>query len=120
MSEGDSDFRRIDRPPQSKPFAIDDTSLQGASMNELYDSYPQYKEIKNLYNSCLLYANAYSSTLLKRLEAERPDFFEEAGMSKEALATHYSHNICLPYTKLKGKVFRDTTVKIKEKQHLQD
>ena len=26
--------------------------------------------------------------------------------------------MCLPYTKLKAKIFRDTSVKIKEKDHL--
>ena len=89
-------------------------------MNEMYDQYHMYKEIKQLHNQCLLYANAYSATLLKRLEGERPEFFEENGITRESLCTQLSHNICLPYTKLRGKAFRDTTVKIKEKAHLQD
>lgn len=73
-----------------------------------------------VYNQCLLYGNAYSATIMERIEKERPEFFEEVGMSKYALASHLANNICLPYTKLKSKIFRETTAAIKEKQHLQD
>lgn len=68
----------------------------------------------------MVYATSYNVTVLKRLEAEKPEFFQEYGMSKEALAVHLTNNMCLPFSKLKSYMFRDTTAKIKEKSYLDD
>ena len=99
-----------ERPGSTKPFALNSDLLNGASKNELYDSVPNYKEAKNLYNQCLVYANAYNQTMLMRLEKEKPEFYEENNLSKGELVAHLSNNMCLAYSKYKSKVFRDTTV----------
>ena len=57
---------------------------------------------------CTLYATAYNEQMMKRLEDEKPEFFEEAGMSKRELVAHLTNNMCLPYSKLKSKVYRET------------
>lgn len=114
------DFRKQERPPSTKYFASDIYDLQGASKNELFDKYEDYKTAKEAHNACLFYATAYNETLLKRLEAEKPEFYEENNISKRLLVAHLVNNMCLPYTKYRGKVFRDTSVKIKEKQYLTD
>ena len=67
---------------------------------------------------CLLYATAYNETLLKRLEKEKPEFFEENNINKREMVSHLTNNMCLAYTKYKNKVFRDTTAAMKDKEHL--
>lgn len=69
---------------------------------------------------CMLYATAFNETMLKRLEKEKPEFYEENGIDKRELVAHLTNNMCLAQTKFKSKVFRDTTAKLKEKEHLQD
>ena len=52
----DTDFRTAERPSASKPFAIDSDLLMGKSMEEEYNEFYEYKEIKSLHASCLMYA----------------------------------------------------------------
>jgi hypothetical protein len=68
----------------------------------------------------MLYATSYSEIMMKRLHNEKPEFFEEAGISRPELVAHLTNNMCLPYSKIKAKVMRETTVKIKESNHLKD
>ena len=86
-----------ERPGSTKPFALTPDLLNGASRTELYDSVPQYKEAKGLYNSCLIYATAYNETMLQRLEKEKPEFYEENNLVKAELVAHLSNNMCLAY-----------------------
>lgn len=116
----DTHLRVQERPPDSKPFAVNYDDLAGASKTELYLSDYDYKVAKEGHDMCMLYATAYNQTMLKRLAAERPDFFEENNISKDELATHLTNNMCLPFTKYKNRVFRDTTARFKEKEHLTD
>ena len=108
------------RPANTKPFALTSDLLDGASRTELYDKDPQWKEAKQLHTMCTMYASAYNETMLKRLEKEKPEFFEENNINKQEMIAHLTNNMCLPYTKFKGKVFRDTTARLKEKEHLQE
>ncbi len=110
----------MDRPANSKPFALTSDFLDGASRVELYDKDPKWKEAKELHTMCTMYASAYNETMLKRLEKEKPEFFEENNINKKEMIAHLTNNMCLPYTKYKGKVFRDTTARLKEQEHLQD
>ncbi len=107
-----------ERPGRTKPFALDNDLLGGASKLELYDSVPAFKDAKQLLNQCLIYAAAYNDTMLMRLEKERPDFYEENNINKKELAAHLNNNMCLAYSKYKSKVFRDTTAQLKEKEHV--
>lgn len=58
--------------------------------------------------------------MLKRLEKDKPEFYEEAGVSKNELVAHLSNNMCLPYQKFKNQLFRKRTVALKDKEHLND
>ena len=99
-----------ERSASTKPFALSPDMLDGASRNEMFDSYPEYKEAKNLHTMCLVYATAYNETMLQRLEKEKPDFYEENNLVKKELVAHLTNNMCLAYNKYKSKVFRDTAV----------
>jgi hypothetical protein len=46
-------------------------------MNDTYDGVYDFKAAKEAHNMCLLYAAAYNEILLKRMEAEKPEFYEE-------------------------------------------
>lgn len=69
---------------------------------------------------CMMYAAAYNATMLKRMEKEKPEFFEENNINKTEFVAHLSNNMCLPYTKYKSSVFRDTITKIKQDEHLHE
>lgn len=109
-----------ERPSNTKPFAVSPDYLDGASQVELYDSNEDFKNAKQMHNMCMLYATAYNETMLKRLEKEKPEFYEENNISKPELVAHLTNNMCLAYTKYKSKVFRDTTAALKEKEHLNE
>jgi hypothetical protein len=108
------------RPPQTKPFALTENHLQGASIIEAYDKYQDFREAKEMHSLCMLYATSYSEIMMKRLESEKPEFFVEATMTRPELVAHLTNNMCLPYSKIKAKMMRDTSVKIKENDHLKD
>ena len=52
--------------------------------------------------------------MLKRVKAEKEDFFEEAGMSENEMIAHLTNNMCLPYAKLKAVAFRQAKASIKD------
>lgn len=107
------------RPPQSKPFAFNHDQT-GSSIHEKFDQYEDFKEAKHVHSMCLLYANSYSEIMLKRLEAEKPEFYEENNITKRELVAHLANNMCLPYAKVRSKLMRDTSIKIKENDHLKE
>ena len=109
-----------ERPSSTKVFALNSDQLSGASKNELYDSVPAFKDAKALLNQCLIYATAYNETMLLRLEKERPEFYEENNVNKKELVAHLNNNMCIAYSKYKSRVFRDTTVFLKEKENLNE
>ena len=67
-----------------------------------------------------MYATAYTHTMLKRLEKEKPEFYEENNVHKDVLAADLINNMCLPYSKLKSSMYRQRTAELKEKEHLND
>jgi len=110
----------MERSPNTKPFALTPDLLEGASIVEAYDSHEDFRQAKEMLNMCMLYATAYNETMVKRLETEKPEFFDENNINKREMVAHLTNNMCLAYTKYKSKVFRDTTVKLKEKEHLNE
>ena len=108
------------RGPSTKPFALTADHLDGASRVELYDKNLEFKQAKEMHNMCMLYATAYNETMLKRLEKEKAEFFDENNINKSEMVAHLTNNMCLAYTKYKNKVFRDTTAVYKEKEHMTD
>ena len=58
--------------------------------------------------------------MLSRAKAEDPEVFAVKDMSKDEMQTHLVNNICLPYSKFKVKMFKETTAGIHEKNYLND
>lgn len=104
-----AEFTNQERPANTKPFAIASDQLKGKSNVMKYQKYGDYVEAQQLHRMCLVYAQAYSETMLNRLLAEQEDFFEDKQMSREEFSTHLQNNICLPISKYHSNVFRDTT-----------
>ena len=112
--------RAQERPSFTKPFALMDNELKGRSNVTKYQAYPEFKDSKNLYDTCLSYAAAYPETLVIRVLAEQEDFFEQKGVSRHEFMTHSINNMCRSIGKHHSNVFRDTTAQIREKDHLND
>ena len=112
--------RGEERQANNKPFAIDVNELRGASTVELYKKDKDYEQSMQLHRMCIMYAQAYSDTMIQRLVGEQPEFFEEKGISRAEFTAHLSNNICLPVSKAHARQFRDTTANIKENQHTTD
>ena len=110
----------MERPGNAKPFALTSDVLDGASRAEPYNNNAEFQQAKELHNMCMIYATAYNETMLKRLEKEKPEFYEENNISRGELVAHLTNNMCLTDSKYKSKVFRDTTAQLKEKEHLND
>ena len=115
-----SNYLVQDRHSRTKAFSYDNSHLGGRTQLDTYNSYKDYKDVSTLHKTCILYATAYTETMLTRAKAEDPDIFAMKGMSKSEMQTHLAHNMCLPYSKLHSKVFRETTAKIHEKNYLND
>jgi hypothetical protein len=69
------------REGRSKYFSYVQSEMDTASNVEKYDEDPNWTEVKQFHYQCLKYATAYTATVMKRMATERPEFFEEAGMS---------------------------------------
>ena len=115
-----SDYLLHPRDSESKPFSFHNSALAGKSQKMNYDSYGDFKDASTLHQACVVYATAYTETMLTRAKAEDPEIFAMRGMSKGEMQAHLTHNMCLPYAKVHSKVFRETTAKINEKNYLND
>ena len=58
--------RSSPRHGSTKAFSFDNNSAQlvGKSNIDLYNSYPEYKEVSELHKQCLTYATCYTETML--------------------------------------------------------
>ena len=110
----------ITRPNQTKAFALSPGQMDGASIQELFEKDLKYKEAKDLHSMCTLYAAAYNETMLKRLEKEKPEFYEENNIDKHEMIAHLVNNMCLPYSKYRSKVYRDSVADDIEHKHTTD
>ena len=93
-------------------FSLNNKQLEGKSITMKYTSYPDFIEANAVHRACIVYATAYTETMLTRAKAEDPEIFAMRGMSKEEMQSHLINNMCLQYSKLQAKVFRETTAKI--------
>ena len=50
-----------------------------------YDSHAEYKDATTLHQACVIYATAYTETMLLRAKAANPEIFALKGMSKEEM-----------------------------------
>ena len=85
-----------------------------------YEADPNFKQSTAMHDACIVYATAYTETMLTRAKAEDPEIFAMRGMAKEEMQMHLVNNMCLQYKKLHAKVFREATVKIEQKNYLND
>ena len=114
------DYLKTPRTSKDKPFSAENDALKGKSTFDSYQAYPDFKDVSDVHNKCVTYATAYTETMLTRAQVEDPEVFAMKGMNKSEMQQLLVHNMCLPYAKLRAKVFRDTTAKITEKHYLQD
>ena len=94
--------------------------MVGKSSADNLAEYPNYNHTKGLNDSCFKYASAYTETMLTRAQVEDPEIFAKKGMNKHEMQTLMVNNMCLEYSKLHSKVFRETSASIKEKNYLND
>ena len=60
-----------------------------------YDADPNFKESTAMHTACIVYATAYTETMLTRAKAEDPEIFAMRGMAKEEMQQHLVNNMCL-------------------------
>ena len=109
-----------ERDNTNKAFSKPHESLGGKSIQDEYKKNGSWVEANTLYKSCLLYAAAYSETMLTRAKAEDPEIFATKGMSKSEMQMLMVNNMCIPFKKVQVRAFRDATAKITEKKYLND
>ena len=112
--------RAQEREPSTKAFAVRHDDLKGASQIEKYEKDDAFVQSREMHRACIMYAAAYSDTMLQRLENEVPDYFRDKGVSRTDMMASLMNNICLPITKAHGAQFRDTTARFKETAHTTD
>tara|TARA_B110000305_G_C18868612_1_gene372078 strand:+ start:161 stop:319 length:159 start_codon:yes stop_codon:yes gene_type:complete len=50
-----------------------------------YEADPKFKDAQDIYANCMVYATAYTETMLTRAKAEDPEVFAVKGMSKDEM-----------------------------------
>ena len=71
-SPSNPNYLQQDRIPVSKPFSVDLSTVGGKSVKEAFDKYPEFRATDGLYKKCLIYATAYTETMLTRAKVEDP------------------------------------------------
>ena len=118
--QGNSDYLKQPRDPGSKYFSFDQEQLAGKSMQEKYKEDVNFRAAHELHKKCTVYALAYTEVMLNRAKAEDPEIFAKKGMSKSEMQAHMVHNMCLNYSKVQAKMFRERTASIYDEQYLKD
>ena len=88
MSEQQPFERTTTRKPFTKPFTYFREDIAGASNKDILDKYPKFKDASAAMNSCMMYANSYSTVMLNRALVEDPDMLENKGVTKEEFLAH--------------------------------
>ena len=83
--ETNTNYLMQERPPVSKPFSMDMSMVGGKSQKEDFDKSPAFKTTDGLFKKCLIYAAAYTETMLTRAKVEDPEIFAVKGMSKSEM-----------------------------------
>ena len=109
-----------ERDNTNKAFSFKHASLGGKSTQDEYKQQGSWVDANTLYRNCLMYATAYTETMLTRAKAEDPEIFATKGMSKSEMQALMTNNMCVPYKKVQVRAFRDATAKITEKKYLND
>ena len=113
-----NNYLENERDNTNKAFSISHKALVGKSTQEEYEKQGTWMDANYLYKNCLVYATAYTETMLTRAKAEDPEIFATKGMSKAEMQALMVNNMCVSYKKLQARAFRDATAKITEKKYL--
>ena len=84
MSENDH-YLENPRSTKSKPFTFSHKEFQQKSESIKYKEDPVYSEANDAHTACMIYANAYTETMLTRAKVEDPEIFAMKGMSKSEM-----------------------------------
>lgn len=90
-----ADFRKTPRPPQNKAFAMNQNYMMGESNVQEFKKYPEFQSVEHSTRTCLMYAAAYTSTMLERIKNEQPDFFDDKDYTEQEITAKINHNMCL-------------------------
>ena len=72
------------------------------------------------FRRCMLYAQAYTTTMMNRLNNEEPEYFDDKNISKDEFTVHLMSNLCLKQRKNKNAAFVEATAQMNEESHLKD
>ena len=81
---------------------------------------PMYKEMNKAHKDCIVWAAAYTETMLTRVKAEDPEYFAVKGMNKSEMQAHMIHNYCITYSKFHSLAFRHRDAKMTERNYNKD
>ena len=101
--------REQERQPHEKTFALRSSDLQGQKFKLSYNKNKSFLAAEEDFKRCMLYAQAYTATMMNRLNNEEPDYFEDKPVSKDEFAVHLMSNLCLEQRKQKNAAFADAT-----------
>lgn len=118
--EKTADFRKMPREPYTKHFAIHEDELAGYSNKQKFNKYPEFTDAQQLSNTCYIYAQAYTSTMMMRLEKEEPDFFEDKDYTRGEMSSKIIHNLCIDVNQYRTKKFQESITDMADKQHTTD
>ena len=77
MVEQVADFRKQERKPEDKAFAFRTDQFLGRTIVDKFKQYPDYVAVDQMSRACLLYASAYTDTMIRRVLKEEPEFFDD-------------------------------------------
>ena len=80
-----SNYLMQERRPVEKPFSVNLSEVGGKSQREAFESNIQFQATDGLYKKCMMYATAYTETMLVRAKVEDPEIFAVKGMSKHEM-----------------------------------
>ena len=84
--EGEDDGYLLNaRDSESKAFSVPGRNIGGKSQLDQMESYPEFKDASQIHKACVIYATAYTETMLTRAKAEDPEIFAMRNISKEEM-----------------------------------
>ena len=83
------------RPEEFEKAFVNNTNFKVNTIKEKYDAQPEFAEQRQRLKACLYWANSFTHVMLRRLEGERPEFFDEIGMDFITAKDAIVNNMCL-------------------------
>ena len=112
--------REQERQPHEKAFAMNSSDLQGQKFKLAYGKNKGFMAAEEDFRRGMLYAQAYTTTMMNRLNNEEPEYFDDKNISKDEFTVHLMSNLCLEQRKNKNAAFAEATAQMIEESHLKD